>query len=725
MSGSSSPRGRRASVAALAVLLVVLARTAIASTPTDLSPERWATRQAIAELSRQTWPTVDSLRVDAPYYRLGQDTTVVSASLTNPHPNHTFVFPVQLLVSHALSGYRYVSPLQEVSLAPGDTVAVQLSWYDPDAAGYLAYDVQVRMVFEDATRENLLTNGDFEAGLTGWEVVNDNPPGYGVEHTTFEDGDPDGEAHVYSTQYNTWGIQPQISQTATGVSSGHVVHLSFAMNTEDMIYGTGVGLVIVQRGSGQTVFWHSTAATPPDDSNHHYIRVLDTARHDRALTVDQIPGGTGDAVAVGAAAALIAPSGYGMAETDVYLDDTGIREADFLETTTGAAFVMTTLDTQTIGDYRVALQECAEFSSWPEGAESLDLLPLMGNLFTFDKIHRSVCAAAVYQDTGDELLKYASLGMAGYHALEMPLTVLGGGGASTVPVGGVAVGAIADVLDLAATGLEGAILEQTPDLATWGGAAAGLLGGESRLTVLVLGALETEVTQGGAGRDAAASVSADSLGLIDAWVQRAVPGELAFGYLGPRARPLDADAPPAGTTPRTLFLTATAADTVGFAMTNSLVDGTTESVTLADLDVATGDRLWLTVSDTTTQYACSIDRGGDGTVDQTLILTPTTVTAAEPSRLPAAPRLMAAPNPFNPRTELRFRLASAGPVSCQVFDLTGRRVATLVSHELPAGPHTVVWSGQDDRGRALSSGIYLARLRTEKGVATRKLTLVR
>ena len=84
------------------------------------------------------------------------------------------------------------------------------------------------------------------------------------------------------------------------------------------------------------------------------------------------------------------------------------------------------------------------------------------------------------------------------------------------------------------------------------------------------------------------------------------------------------------------------------------------------------------------------------------------------------------PNPFNPRTEIRFTLtADARPV-LDVFDLRGRRVVRLVDHSpLPAGPHAVTWDGTDSRGRPVAGGGYLCRLEAEGKVVSRKLLLAR
>ena len=102
------------------------------------------------------------------------------------------------------------------------------------------------------------------------------------------------------------------------------------------------------------------------------------------------------------------------------------------------------------------------------------------------------------------------------------------------------------------------------------------------------------------------------------------------------------------------------------------------------------------------------------------------ITSVGDTPSPMAARLSNHPNPFNPRTTLKFEMARAGRVELGVYDLQGRRVRVLVSDILPAGHHEVMWDGLDNQGRILSSGLYFARAVMPDGVsAARKLTLVR
>lgn len=100
--------------------------------------------------------------------------------------------------------------------------------------------------------------------------------------------------------------------------------------------------------------------------------------------------------------------------------------------------------------------------------------------------------------------------------------------------------------------------------------------------------------------------------------------------------------------------------------------------------------------------------------------------APEPRLAAAAARLLpAAPNPFNPRTTLRWSQPGTGAVDLAVYDLRGRRVRQLVQEVRPAGEHRVEWAGVDDRGQGLPSGVYFVRLATGKSVASQRTVLLK
>ena len=83
------------------------------------------------------------------------------------------------------------------------------------------------------------------------------------------------------------------------------------------------------------------------------------------------------------------------------------------------------------------------------------------------------------------------------------------------------------------------------------------------------------------------------------------------------------------------------------------------------------------------------------------------------------------PNPFNPETKIRFTLATGGHCSLEVYNVTGRKVATLVDEFLSAREHTVTWDGCDDNQQSLASGVYFYRLDAGDQRASRKMVLLR
>jgi hypothetical protein len=83
------------------------------------------------------------------------------------------------------------------------------------------------------------------------------------------------------------------------------------------------------------------------------------------------------------------------------------------------------------------------------------------------------------------------------------------------------------------------------------------------------------------------------------------------------------------------------------------------------------------------------------------------------------------PNPFNPRTTLRFELPASESIRLGVYDVSGRLVRRLVDGPCEAGEHSVDWDGQDSAGRDLASGVYLAHLDAGGKTLIGRMSLVR
>ena len=106
------------------------------------------------------------------------------------------------------------------------------------------------------------------------------------------------------------------------------------------------------------------------------------------------------------------------------------------------------------------------------------------------------------------------------------------------------------------------------------------------------------------------------------------------------------------------------------------------------------------------------------------------VTDVEEAAAPASGILYANfPNPFNPKTEIRF-VTPAGTGSAQVslaiYDIQGRQVAMLYEGGLARGQeHRFSWEGKDHSGNAVSSGVYFTKIKMDETVQTRKMMLLK
>jgi endonuclease I len=77
------------------------------------------------------------------------------------------------------------------------------------------------------------------------------------------------------------------------------------------------------------------------------------------------------------------------------------------------------------------------------------------------------------------------------------------------------------------------------------------------------------------------------------------------------------------------------------------------------------------------------------------------------------------PNPFNPSTNIEFKIQSTHKVILDVFDIKGERIVTLVNKNLQPGSYKFYFDGSE-----LSSGIYFYRLITDK-IFVKKMNLIK
>ena len=111
---------------------------------------------------------------------------------------------------------------------------------------------------------------------------------------------------------------------------------------------------------------------------------------------------------------------------------------------------------------------------------------------------------------------------------------------------------------------------------------------------------------------------------------------------------------------------------------------------------------------------------------EAVILEPTSQAISLKSTVPTDFALeQNAPNPFNPETQIEYRLPKDAHVRLDIYNILGERVVTLVDEYETAGARTVTWNGLDQNGLHVPSGIYFYSIRTGDFVATKKMVLAK
>jgi len=72
--------------------------------------------------------------------------------------------------------------------------------------------------------------------------------------------------------------------------------------------------------------------------------------------------------------------------------------------------------------------------------------------------------------------------------------------------------------------------------------------------------------------------------------------------------------------------------------------------------------------------------------------------------------LVASPNPSSGEIMLRFHVPAVGAVKLEVFDVSGKRIRTLVDRKMEAGRPLFVWDGTNQLGDRVAPGSYRVRL---------------
>lgn len=102
------------------------------------------------------------------------------------------------------------------------------------------------------------------------------------------------------------------------------------------------------------------------------------------------------------------------------------------------------------------------------------------------------------------------------------------------------------------------------------------------------------------------------------------------------------------------------------------------------------------------------------------------ITSAEEGEIiPTEFRLENYPNPFNPSSNIVYSIAEPQNVNITVYDVTGQKVIEVVNEFRLPGVYEVIWNGKNEYGNKMSTGIYMARLKSAGINTTIKMLMLK
>ncbi len=169
--------------------------------------------------------------------------------------------------------------------------------------------------------------------------------------------------------------------------------------------------------------------------------------------------------------------------------------------------------------------------------------------------------------------------------------------------------------------------------------------------------------------------------------------------------------------------------TLIFAQSSSIDVSGSSAIALLDGNSICADEITVqSGSSFTAEYFANVLEG-----NCTTVLTPSgagTVTLPiELSDIEALPNAFtvnsAYPNPFNPTTTIQYGIPDAREVTIAIYDLMGRKVATLFHKEQQAGWYEITWNGLLTNGSLAPAGIYLYKIIAADEIKTNKISLIK
>ena len=83
------------------------------------------------------------------------------------------------------------------------------------------------------------------------------------------------------------------------------------------------------------------------------------------------------------------------------------------------------------------------------------------------------------------------------------------------------------------------------------------------------------------------------------------------------------------------------------------------------------------------------------------------------------------PNPFTANTEIHYSVHKYENISLEIFDIRGQLIRTLQNGHQSPGTYSVEWTGLNDSGNPVVSGIYYYCLKTGATIETKKMLILK
>jgi FlgD Ig-like domain/Periplasmic copper-binding protein (NosD) len=84
------------------------------------------------------------------------------------------------------------------------------------------------------------------------------------------------------------------------------------------------------------------------------------------------------------------------------------------------------------------------------------------------------------------------------------------------------------------------------------------------------------------------------------------------------------------------------------------------------------------------------------------------------------------PNPFNPSTTIYFSIQNDSDIELSIYNIKGQKINTLAQNDYSKGTHSIIWNGDDESNKSVSSGIYFYKLLVNgKAEAVKKCLLLK